>query len=194
MIVYGITGSIACGKSTVTKYLLEKGYIVVDSDKLSHQALFDETCKKQIYELFPEAFINNNIDRKKLGAILFSNKIAKKQIESIIHPYVIEKLNTAKKLDQNILFLDIPLLYEAKLEGLVDKVIVVYVTKDIQIERLIKRDNCTKEQALQRINNQIDIEEKRKKANFVLDNSLLQEDLYKQIDMLIGENIENKNK
>lgn len=194
MIVYGITGSIACGKSTVTKYLLEKGYIVVDSDKLSHQALFDETCKKQIYELFPEVFINNNIDRKKLGAILFSNKIAKKQIESIIHPYVIEKLNTAKKLDQNILFLDIPLLYEAKLEGLVDKVIVVYVTKDIQIERLIKRDNCTKEQALQRINNQIDIEEKRKKANFVLDNSLLQEDLYKQIDMLIGENIENKNK
>ncbi|WP_249030031.1 dephospho-CoA kinase [Tannockella kyphosi] len=194
MIVYGITGSIACGKSTVTKYLLEKGYIVVDSDKLSHQALFDETCKKQIYELFPEVFINNNIDRKKLGAILFSNKIAKKQIESIIHPYVIEKLNAAKKLDQNILFLDIPLLYEAKLEGLVDKVIVVYVTKDIQIERLIKRDNCTKEQALQRINNQIDIEEKRKKANFVLDNSLLQEDLYKQIDMLIGENIENKNK
>lgn len=194
MIVYGITGSIACGKSTVTTYLLEKGYIVVDSDKLSHQALFDETCKKQIYELFPEVFINNNIDRKKLGAILFSNKIVKKQIESIIHPYVIEKLNAAKKLDQNILFLDIPLLYEAKLEGLVDKVIVVYVTKDIQIERLIKRDNCTKEQALQRINNQIDIEEKRKKANFVLDNSLLQEDLYKQIDMLIGENIENKNK
>lgn len=193
MAVYGITGSIAVGKSTVTNYLLGKGYTVIDSDKLAHEAMHDETCKQQINDLFPSAMQNNIVDRKILGAILFHDKVAKKQIENIIHPYVIKHLQQAINQNKSTLFLDIPLLYEANLEYLCDQIIVVYTTPSLQLTRLMKRDNSSREEALKRIHNQIDIEEKRKKADIVLDNNGSQEELYQQIEKMIGEYIENIN-
>ena len=119
MEVIGITGSIATGKSTVTNYLKNKGYFVVDSDKLAYDALtIDYNCIKLTKERFNLG--NGSIDRKALGQIIFNDKQAKLDLEEIIHPYVINEIKKQINNNQNekIIFLDIPLLFESKLEYL----------------------------------------------------------------------------
>lgn len=194
MIVYGITGSIACGKSTVTNYLLEHDFIVIDADKISRDALtIDKDCILQVKQLFG-CVHKGIVDRKALGRIIFHDEKAKKQLESIIHPYVIEKLKEAIAFyqDKNFIFLDIPLLYESHLEYLCDKIIVVYLNERIQIERLKKRDNIDETYAKEIIANQISSEIKREKADIVLDNNRDIDALYEQIkNMLKG--IQNGN-
>ena len=137
MKVLGITGSIATGKSTVTNYLKQRGYLVVDSDKLAYDALtIDEVCIKQTKNRFD--LPAGPIDRKALGRIIFNDKQAKKDLEAIIHPYVIKKMQEIIVLNQHLdlIFLDIPLLFESNLEYLCDAVIVVYLKEDEEIKTL----------------------------------------------------------
>lgn len=190
MKVIGITGSIATGKSSVTKYLIDKGYMVIDSDLLAYNALtIDENCINQVKELF-DCVENNQIDRRKLGKIIFNDKKAKKQLEEIVHPYVIKEIKSKLKEYQKeaLVFLDIPLLYESHLEYLCDKIVVVYCNINLQLQRLIKRDNIDRDYAKKIIKNQISVEDKKQLADIVLDNNSNLNDLYKQIDdMLKGE-------
>ena len=174
MKVLGITGSIETGKSTVTNYLKQRGYLVVDSDKLAYDALtIDEVCIKQTKNRFD--LPAGPIDRKALGRIIFNDKQAKKDLEEII------VLN--QHLD--LIFLDIPLLFESNLEYLCDAVIVVYLKEDEEIKRLMKRDNIDEDYARLIIGNQMSIEEKKMRADIVLDNNQGLDELYQQIETLL---------
>ena len=189
MKVYGITGSIATGKSTVTNYLREKGYLVVDSDKLAYDALtIDEDCIDRVKIRFD--LHGDTIDRKALGRIVFNDPIAKKDLENIIHPYVINKIKETIHNNQNlkIIFLDIPLLFESNLEYLCDKIIVVYLNYQEEVKRLMKRDNIDEKYAKIIISNQMNIEDKKRLADIVLDNNKSLENLYQQIDLMLEGN------
>ena len=185
--IFGLTGSISVGKSTVTNYLTSKGYLVLDADKLSHEAYYDENCKKQIKKLFDCYDENDILDRKKLGKIVFSDKNKKKQLEDIIHPYVLEQMQKIiKESKEKYIFLDIPLLYECNLEYLCDEIIVVYIPEELQIQRLINRNNISKEQAKYLISQQISIEKKKKIGDYILNNSNDLSNLFKQIDTFLS--------
>ena len=186
MKVIGITGSIACGKSTVTDYLLKLGYQVVDSDKISREALTkDLDCIFQVEQLF-DCVENGKVDRKKLGRIIFHDEKAKKQLEGIIHPYVIKKLKQAiQSCQDSVIFLDIPLLYESHLEYLCDEIMVVYLSEEKQLERLMKRDHIDQDYACVIMNNQISIEEKKKRAQIIIDNNGTIDQLYDQLNQFV---------
>ena len=184
----GITGSIACGKSTVSNYLLEKGYTIIDADKLGHIALTSEDVKRKLAEKFGDEIIENNeISREKLGKLVFGNEDNLKILNSIIHPKIkklILKLQDEHK-DEQFVFLDIALLYEAKFVDLVEKVIVVYVNEKVQIERLMSRNSLSKEEALSRIKSQMSAEEKAALSDYSIDNSDTMEKTYQQIDEIL---------
>ena len=184
----GITGSIACGQSTVSNYLLEKGYTIIDADKLGHIALTSEDVKRKLAEKFGDEIIENNeISREKLGKLVFGNEDNLKILNSIIHPKIkklILKLQDEHK-DEQFVFLDIALLYEAKFVDLVERVIVVYVNEKVQIERLMSRNSLSKEEALSRIKSQMSAEEKAALSDYSIDNSDTIENTYQQIDEIL---------
>jgi len=166
-----ITGSIACGKSAISSYLKDNGYNVIDTDKMSYSlSLKGNVCYNKIVDEFGKNILldNGEIDRKKLGKIIFNDRTKKKILEDIIHPVIIKEIKEYS--DEGLVFFEVPLLYEAKLENLFSKVIVISCSKETQIKRLMKRNNLTIEEALNRINNQIDVMEKVKLADFVIDN------------------------
>lgn len=184
----GITGSIACGKSTVSDYLITKGYTIIDADKLGHVALTSNDVKRKLAEKFGENILENNeISREKLGKIVFGNTENLKNLNSIIHPKIKElilKLQEKHK-DEDLVFLDIALLYEANFVDLVEKVVVVYADEEVQLERLMTRNSLTKEEALIRIGSQMSPQEKASLGDFVINNSYRKEDTFQQIDEIL---------
>ena len=184
----GITGSIACGKSTVSDYLIAKGYTIIDADKLGHISLTSIDVKKKLAEKFGDEILENNeISREKLGKLVFGNDDNLKILNSIIHPNIKElilKLQEEHK-DEDLVFLDIALLYEANFVDLVEKVIVVYADEEVQLERLMTRNSLTKEEALKRIESQMSSQEKASLGDFVINNSYRKEDTFQQIDEIL---------
>ena len=184
----GITGSIACGKSTVSDYLITKGYTIIDADKLGHVALTSNDVKRKLAEKFGENILENNeINREKLGKIVFGNTENLKNLNSIIHPKIKElilKLQEKHK-DEDLVFLDIALLYEANFVDLVEKVVVVYADEEVQLERLMTRNSLTKEEALKRIESQMSPQEKASLGDFVINNSYNKEETFRQIEEII---------
>ena len=184
----GITGSIACGKSTVSDYLIEKGYTIIDADKLGHVALTSNDVKRKLVEKFGDEILEiNEISRKKLGKLVFGNDDNLKILNSIIHPKIKElilKLQEEHK-DENLVFLDIALLYEANFVDLVEKVVVVYVDEKVQLERLMTRNFLSMEEALMRIESQMKAKEKASLGDYVINNSYSKEDTFRQIDKII---------
>ena len=184
----GITGSIACGKSTVSDYLIAKGYTIIDADKIGHVALTSDDVKRKLSEKFSDEILENNeINREKLGKLVFGNDDNLKILNSIIHPKIKElilKLQEEHK-DEDLVFLDIALLYEANFVDLVEKVAVVYVDEGVQLERLMTRNSLSKEEALKRIESQMSPREKASLGDFVINNSYSKEDTFQQIDEII---------
>ena len=184
----GITGSIACGKSTVSNYLIAKGYTIIDADKLGHVALTSDDVKRKLAEKFGDEILENNeISREKLGKLVFGNDDNLKILNSIIHPKIKElilKLQEEHR-DEDLVFLDIALLYEANFVDLVEKVAVVYVDEDVQLERLMTRNFLSKEEALKRIESQMSPQEKASLGDFVINNSYRKEDTFQQIDEIL---------
>ncbi len=185
----GLTGSIACGKSTVSNMFKELGAYIIDSDEIAHEALKKtEKPYKEVLEIFGDSILDEqgNIDRKKLGKIVLSDKSKLAILESIIHPYINQKRKEIEdaifKENKNaIIIYDVPLLFEKQLEKNFDKIIVVYANKNAQIERLTKRQNLTYDEALKLIGLQMDVEEKKKRADFVIDNSYSLGETKKQV-------------
>ena len=184
----GITGSIACGKSTVSDYLITKGYTIIDADKLGHVALTSDDVKRKLAEKFGDEILENNeISREKLGKLVFGNDDNLKLLNSIIHPKIKElilKLQEEHK-DEDLVFLDIALLYEANFVDLVEKVVVVYVDEDVQLERLMMRNSLPKEEAIKRVESQMSPREKASLGDFVINNSYSKEDTFQQIDEIL---------
>ena len=184
----GITGSIACGKSTVSDYLITKGYTIIDADKLGHVALTSNDVKRKLAEKFGENILENNeISREKLGKIVFGNTENLKNLNSIIHPKIKElilKLQEKHK-DEDLVFLDIALLYEVNFVDLVEKVVVVYADEEVQLERLMTRNSLSKEEAFKRIESQMSPQEKAALGDFVINNSYSKEETFRQTEEII---------
>ncbi len=167
-----LTGSIATGKSSVVDILLSEGFYVIDADKIAHQIL--EKQSSAIVNLFgDEVLVNDKVDRKLLGSIVFSNKEKRKELEDLLHPLIydeIEKQATKQDLYKKPYIVDIPLFFEGGRYP-IERSIVVYTTKEQQLKRLMQRDGYNNEDALKRISTQIDVAKKRKQATYVIDNT-----------------------
>lgn len=187
----GITGGIATGKSTVTRYLKEKGFTVIDADQITHE-LYDHSVSfkdKIVAEFGDEIVMDGKIDRKGLGAVVFKDETRKKALEEIAHPLIfgkiIEKILAAEK-NEKIVFIDIPLLFEVKEEFRkilkLDKIWLVFTTEDLQLKRLMERNNLSKEEAVLRINSQLPLNKKIELSDVILYNIKNVNFLYEQID------------
>ena len=176
-----LTGGIGTGKSTVSSFLKMFGYKVIDADELSKQIF--ENKKDTIKKIF------GTDDRKELRKIVFNNKEKLKILEDLILPDVKkEVLELAKKYEKDNVpyFVDLPLFFEKQNYDEFDKVLLVYAPKELQIQRVMKRDNVSKEDALSIINNQIDIEKKKKLADYIIDNSKDLKHLQREIENFLS--------
>ena len=170
--IVAITGSIATGKSTVSNYLKELGFKVIDLDKIAHTIYDSKELVKKIDINFPGVVNSGIVDRKLLGTLIFSSNEKKELLNKLTHPVIMKKMNDEISLtNDKIIFVDIPLLFEGGFEKHFDYIMLSYVDKDIQLERLILRDNISKEYAIKKIASQIDIEKKKSLSDFVVDNS-----------------------
>ncbi|MEA2019163.1 MAG: dephospho-CoA kinase [Campylobacterota bacterium] len=187
-----LTGGIATGKSTVTSLFMLHGFLTIDADKIAHKLLDINSSK--IAQLFGNEYIEDNkVLRKKLGDLIFNNTIQKKKLEEFIHPLIKQEIIKEAKIfeDQKKPYLiDIPLFFENKNYD-IEQSIVVYTPKDIQCERLISRDNSTYDEAMSRINNQMDIEEKKLLSTFIIDNSKNLKNLQNEVERVKGLLIDN---
>ena len=186
--IIGITGSIACGKSLVSNYLQEKGYTIIDADKIGHMVLENDEVKKQLVNKFGKSILKDNeVNRVTLGKLVFENNENLKELNNIIHPQIRKNISEQIQVHKNekLVFVDVPLLFEAKFDDLVEKIIVISLDEKIQLERLMNRNSLSKEEALQRIKSQIPVREKEKLGDYVVDNSFTQENTYKQVDRIL---------
>lgn len=188
--IIGLTGGIACGKSTVSNYLANRYKIpVLDADIYAREAVaIGSPILERIFDRYGETVRGNggNLDRKKLGEIIFRDPIEKRWLENQIHPFVRECFaKNLEKIQDEIVVFSIPLLFEAGLTGIVTEIWVVYCSREEQIDRLIQRDSLTREQAIARINNQMPIEQKIAVADVIFDNSSSLDELYRNIDRAI---------
>ena len=191
--IIGITGSIGTGKSTVSNYLISKGYSVVDADKISKGAYnIGSNGYKAILEVFGVEILNSNgeVDRKKIKKIVFDNSNMLQRLNMAIHPIIINEIEKEIEIlleSQSVVFLDAPLLIETELNKKVNKIIVVICDKNEQINRIIKRDKITADMAISIINSQMSIDEKLKFADYIVYNNSTIENLYSQVDEIILE-------
>lgn len=186
----GLTGGIATGKSTVSKMLVQRGALLVDSDQIAREVVLPGSpVLAQVAQRFGQAILHSDgsLHRKKLGEIIFSDAEARKDLEAILHPPIktiqLERIMQFEQEHPNrLVVVDIPLLYESNAQHRFSEVMVVYVPQSIQIERLMKRDQITEEQAIARLSSQMSIEEKKNLADVVIDNSGTLEQTEDQID------------
>ncbi|MEA3422915.1 MAG: dephospho-CoA kinase [Bacillota bacterium] len=188
--IIGLTGNIASGKSTVSKYLIEKGYKVIDADLVAREIV--EVGSKGlilVVENFGKEILNEDgsLNRKKLGSIVFSDENKLSELNNLLHPLIRnEILNKIRNSIEQIVFIDAALLYETDLDKIVDEVWCVALDDDIQLDRLMKRDDIDKSNALNRINSQGSYESKIKKADIVIMNNSETEDLYNEINEILN--------
>ena len=190
-----LTGGIATGKSTVSQYLIQKGYPVIDSDKIARQVVEPgSNGLEQLVTHFGIEILNEygELNRQVFGDMIFGRKDLIRQVNQILHPLIFEAMESAiqsyRNQGQALVFLDIPLYYEVNKSYQEDQVWLVYVPEDVQSDRLQKRNHLDNEQVKQRIQSQLSIEEKLKLADVIIDNQGAVEDLYHQVDRLL-ENI-----
>lgn len=183
--IIGITGTIASGKSTVSDYFIKQGYVVIDADKITKELQEQKEVLKEFLEIFGESVLleNRSLNRQKLREIVFQDKTALQKINRIMHPKVREKFEDVRSrtLKEEIVFFDIPLLFEAHFEDLCEKIILVCAEREVQIRRVIQRDNSSRELAEKIINSQAKEEEKRKKSDYIIENNDSIEELYQKL-------------
>ncbi|WP_096028449.1 dephospho-CoA kinase [Campylobacter lanienae] len=183
-----ITGVIGSGKSTVVNLLRVYGFSIIDADEIAHRVL-DESIDEIKSEFGDEFIKDDKVDRKSLGSLVFSDSKAKKKLENILHPLIKEQIFAeASRLESSNYpyFIDLPLYFEkSPVYDEFQSVCVVYAPRQICIERIVSRNNLTLKEAKERINQQINIDEKLKFATYVIDNSLDLKHLNLEVDKFI---------
>ena len=196
-IIVGITGGIACGKTTVSDLLAEKGAIPINADEIGHQLLkADSPVIDELTEAFGRDILeaSGDVSRKKLGAIVFKDKAARERLNGILHPLIIERSRGhARQLVAEdptcVVLLDAPLLIEAGAYDTVDLIVVVTVSPETQLRRTLERGETqgrplTETEVQARIDSQMPVSEKVKYADVVIENEGTLEGLQKQVDAL----------
>lgn len=187
MISIAVVGNIASGKSTVEDILRKKGYKVFDTDIIAHEVLKD--LSEKIIVAFKDFDISQNgvISRKKLGDVVFNNKNLKETLEKIVHPEIKNRINRIfeENKSEKYVFVSIPLLFEVGWRNLFDKILFIYTEDEIRLNRLMQRNNFTKEEALARTKSQLPQEEKAIAADFVIENNHNIDVLQKYIERFI---------
>lgn len=191
--IIGLTGSIASGKSTVSNMLKESGYPIIDADLVARQVVEPgtETLKK-IAELFGPGVLRTDgtMDREKVGALIFSDPVRRKQLNDIIHPAIREEMlrqRSAYLADgYETIVMDIPLLFESKLQHFVDKILVVSVTEENQLSRLIERNGLSDKDARDRISSQLPMSVKEAGADAVIYNNGTLEETARQLATILA--------
>lgn len=192
----GLTGGIASGKSTVSSYLIENGYTIIDADQISHQiSQVGGKLYKNIISSFGEDILTseNEIDRKKLGKIVFENNLKLRELNEISHQLIYEEMiNQLKNKEEgsknSLIFFDIPLLFESfdKAKSLcLDSIWMVSAPYEVRLERIIKRDGLEEDEAKSRIKAQMPQRIKEEMADIILYNDNSLEGLYKKIDQAL---------
>lgn len=190
----GLTGGIASGKSTVSNRFRQLGAYIVDADEISRHALDVGTeCYEKTVSTFGKDILlqDGQVDRRKLGAIVFGNEAEREKLNAIIHPYVRKRMDALSQAvwdlnPQGLILWDVPLLFENGLHRLVQKTVVVTAPEKLRIQRMALRNGFTREEALSRIRSQMPEEEKVKLADYVIDNSGDLISLYEQVDSIYG--------
>ncbi len=198
MIVVGLTGGIASGKSFIGSLLRRRGVPVIDADHLAREVVrrgtegFDEVIRA-----FPEVLLHGDIDRPALARIIYADPIRRRKLEEIIHPRVRAEFlrQKARLSDAPLVIYEVPLLYEKGLESEMDAVIVVDVPEEIQKERLMRRSGLGAEEADQRISSQMSRVERLSRADFILSGLLTEEETEIALDDLLPKIVKgSKNK
>ena len=196
--VVGLTGGVGTGKSTVARMLARLGAAVIDADRIVHELQAPGTpLLRQIVAAFGEEVLrpDGSLDRARLGRRVFANPEARQRLNGLVHPAVgaemARRLEAARQAGARLVVLDIPLLLESRTRGggagrLVEEVIVVYAPASLQIERQMARDGSTREEAQARVRAQMPIEEKRRLADHVIDNSGSLKETQRQVRALFA--------
>ena len=167
-----LTGSIATGKSTVAKLFSLFGFTIIDADSVSHIVLDEQ--HKEIEKMFGQGLSQNGkVDRKALGAIVFADKRKRKKLEALLHPLIFNEIKRHAIEEDKFrkpYFVDIPLFFENERYP-IEKSLVVYIPQNEQLKRLMLRDGYNEKEAMTRIETQINVEAKRKRATYVIENS-----------------------
>jgi dephospho-CoA kinase len=179
MIVAGLTGGIGTGKSTVAAVFAEAGAVIIDADEIARDVVAKGRpawCRIVAHFGRDVLLPDGDIDRKKLGAIIFNDARQKTHLDCIVHPHVMAEteqqlIEIERVQPQAVVILDVPLLIEAGMDRDLEEVIVVYTPEAVQLKRLMRRDRLTAAEGLSRIRSQMPIEEKKMRATVVIDNS-----------------------
>ena len=178
MRVLGLTGSIGSGKSHVSSYLASLGARIVDGDRISH-ALTAPGGKAlpAIRKAFGDAVFtaDGTLNRRELGRLVFSSEDDRRRLNGVIQPMILDEIHLEMRQAEadgaDVCVLDMPLLFEEHLEVLCDSTWCVFLPEDLQIQRIMERDHCTRQEALSRIHSQMDAREKAARADVVIDTS-----------------------
>lgn len=186
----GLTGGIASGKSTASRYIKLKGYEVIDFDEIGHSIYNDEETIIEVRNAFgSKVFTNNKIDRKKLSKMVFSDKKKLETLNKITHSRIYDiATEKSKSVDEKIVFFDIPLLFETKNEfkkfySNIDEIWVISTTLNNQITRLMIRDSISIDEAKKRIKAQMNLKLKERMGDVVFYNNTDEYDLYNDLDI-----------
>ena len=191
MKVFGLTGGIACGKGTVGRMLAELGAAMIDADEIGHEVIAPgKPAWHEVVEFFGKSILrpDTTIDRKKLGEIVFADGDARQKLNAITHPRIVEEIQARlaelARSGCEIAIVEAALLGKSEAAGWFEGLIVVYASPNVQVRRLINRDGLSEGEARRRIEAQTPIEEKKKLADYVIDNSGSVEQTREQVETL----------
>ncbi len=188
----GLTGGIASGKSTVAEMIRRYDIPIIDADVMARKVVEPgEPALQEIFRLFGDDMKaeDGGLDRKKLGAVIFKDEEKRKVLNRILHPAIrkgmLDQAASLKEQGSAHIVFDIPLLFESQLTHMVDQTLLVYVDAKTQLSRLVERDGSTEEEAFDRIQSQMPIEEKKELADDVIDNTGTREETEEQLNNIL---------